>query len=336
MLEKIVKNTDIMLVTMIDTDIRQTLGESYKKYYNIENHDNNIIETVNTPKGQLRRIKRVEGSTAWVIESFLKDKQDIEKYLSIPFEPFSELSTEEYEYYEGIIGEEGVVLNRISDPASIPYDWFKPEQYYLSLMDNENLIYRLTEELSYRIEDYLEKLLIKGVNKFIIAGCERFGGGLTNPKYFNDLVYRYDKRLVSKIHEYNGIAQVHMHGKVKDYLEKIIDMGFDCIEPVEEPPGGDLYLDDARKIIGDRMCILGNLDDLQFLSIASEEDIIKKSLEAILKAGKNNNYILGGTSSSMFSEKITDAFILMAEVVKVYGNYPLDLDKISDYLSSLS
>jgi len=335
MQQKLINNTDIIIITVNDSDIKQVLGETYKNVYDINYKNNIVIETVTTPKGLLKRIKKIDGCSELIIEEFFKNKEDIEKFLSIPFIPFKNLETKEYTHYEEIIKKEGIVLNRISNAASLPYDWFKPEKYYFSLIDHEKLIYKLTEELAYRIESYVDKLIKNEVNKFVIAGCERFGGGLTNPRYFDDLVYKYDKKLVNLIHKNRGIAQVHMHGKIKNYLGKIIDMGFDCIEPVEHPPGGDLSLKEARKIIGNKMSILGNLDDLQFLNTATEKQITKQSLQAILDAGINGNYMLGGTSSSIFTENIANAFFLMAKVSKEYGTYPIDLDKILSYINSL-
>jgi len=326
--KKLISETDIMLITENTNDIVILLGENYKEVYEVKFKDNFKIENVKTPKKNLRRITKIEGDTEWTVEQLLKDEEDINNFLSIPFKPFSDLNIDEYKYFEKIIGNNGIVLNRISDAASIPYDLLSPENYYISLIDNEILIYKFTEKVALRVYSYLEKLISKGVNKFVIAGSERLGGGLTNPKYFNDLVFKYDKELVRLVHHSDGIAQIHIHGKVKNYLEKIIDMGFDCIEPIEQPPGGDIFLKEARKVAGNRICIFGNMDDLQFLNSATEKEIIIRTLQSILEAGTNGHYILGGTSSSLFTEQTARAFLIISRVAREYGNYPISIEKI--------
>ena len=326
--ERLVNETDIMLITENTHDIPVFIGENYREIYEVNFKNNFRIENIKTPKKNLSRITKIEGDTEWTIEQLLKNEEDVNCLLSIPFEPFLDLNIDEYKYFEKIVGDNGIVLNRISDAASIPYDMMLPQNYYISLISSERLIYRFTERAALSVYSYLEKLIDKGINKFVIAGSERLGGGLTNPRYFDDLVYRYDKDLVSLIHNVDGIAQIHMHGKVKNYLEKIIDMGFDCIEPVEQPPGGDLFLGEAKNITNGRISILGNMDDLQFLNFATEREIVIRTLQSILEAGINGRYILGGTSSSLFTRQIAQAFLIVSKIAKIYGCYPIDTEEI--------
>lgn len=333
--EKLVDETDIMIVTENTKDIVMFLGECSKEIYKIKVQNNIRIEEIKLPKKILRRVTKIEDDTEWVVENLLNDETDINDLLSIQFEPFSDLKVDEYRYFENIIGDNGIVLNRISNAASIPYDLLGPEKYYTFLIDNKNLIYKFTERVALSVYSYIQNLIDKGVDKFVVAGSERLGGGLVNPKYFDKLVYRYDKEIVSLIHSIKGIVQIHMHGKVKDYLEKIIEMGFDCIEPIEQPPGGDLYLREARKIIRDRACILGNMDDLQFLNSATEKEISIRTLKSILDAGIDGRYMLGGSSSSIFTEKIANAFLIVSRLVLEYGNYPIDIKKIKKDIDKL-
>lgn len=334
--KKMITETDIMLITENTNDIVVLLGENYKEVYKVEFKDNFKIENIKTSTKNLRRITRIEGDTEWTVEQLLKNEEDINNLLSIPFEPFTDLNIDEYKYFEEIIGSNGIVLNRISDAASIPYDLLSPEDYYMFLIDNEMLINRFTEKIAFRVYSYLEKLIAKGVDKFVIAGSERLGGGLTNPKYFDNLVFNYDKELVRLVHRSGGIAQIHIHGRVKNYLEKIISMGFDCIEPLEQPPGGDIFLMESRKVVGNRICIFGNMDDLQFLNFATEKEVIIRTLQSILDAGINGRYILGGTSSSLFTEQIAKAFLIISKVAKEYGNYPINTEEIKKIKRKLS
>ena len=76
-------------------------------------------------------------------------------------------------------------------------------------------------------------------------------------------------------------------------LENIADMGVDAMEtftPVDM--GGDVDLTEAKRRIGDRVCMIGGFDQFHFLTGCTPEDTRRRVRECFEAAGGNGGFIL--------------------------------------------
>lgn len=81
-----------------------------------------------------------------------------------------------------------------------------------------------------------------------------------SPRNFDEFVVKYDNQLIAKIHEYGYLTIIHSHGKVNNFLEKFaLDIGTDGLNVLEPPPMGDVDIADAKRRIGHRTCLIGNI-----------------------------------------------------------------------------
>lgn len=319
--EEFIRKMDLMMDIWINTDMECYLGEKAKTIATRQNKDNKLIDTIFTPKGELTRISSADPNMLdWVLKPFLEDESDIEKFLSVEYLPLVP-DMKEFSEWENRIGQEGAVMALISDAVCLPGLWMSPERFMLMCVDNFNLIKKLLDTASERINDYVEHLCKSGVGFFRIAGPELASQTLMGPGWFSKLVAPYDKKLVDIIHKYDGIAFCHCHGKVRTILDEIAGTGIDALSPMEDIPNGDISLEEAKKRIGDRVCLVGNLDDMEFIGKKSREEIETKSLELIKNADYNGGFVLGGSESGVYTEKILEGFLYMAEVSAKHGNY---------------
>jgi len=67
-------------------------------------------------------------------------------------------------------------------------------------------------------------------------------------------------------------------------------------------------------MIGEDVCLVGNLDDMEILNKIDEEMVIKIAMERI-KDLKPIGFILAGTASGIFGEKAARNFIALAEMM---------------------
>ena len=76
-------------------------------------------------------------------------------------------------------------------------------------------------------------------------------------------------------------VRVHCHGRVRAILPKLAALGADATDPVEAPPAGDITLGEAKRLVGDRMTIFGNLQlrDLETLSRDEVVELTRRTLE---------------------------------------------------------
>jgi len=278
--------------------------------------DGNItISKIHTPKGDLIRKTQRTSVTAATIEFPFKTEEDVEKFLSIPYEP-QDINVDGFMARKKEIGEEGLVMAGIGDAVCLPASWFSPEDFCLQWADNPKLIKKLVEVAAERTNAFLEKVCKAGVDAFWIIGGEYVTVQL-GPKAFDELLKPYDKEMTDIIHKYDGIAHYHNHGPVTRFLEDFLDLDIDVLSPLEAPPCGDIDLAVAKEKIGDQVCLMGNVDDMMVLGFATEEEAKQIARNCIESAG-TNGFILGGTDSGTYNETAARNFIAMVEVAKEF------------------
>ncbi len=189
----------------------------------------------------------------------MKGPEDVEKFLSIPYEP-PDVETCECEHWRGIVGSDGVVMVRILNGVGLPASWYAPEDFCMMWADTPDLIERLTSVATERLISYVDRLCQAGVRAFRIFGGE-YASVQLGPRAFERLCVQYDRELVSIMHKHGAVAHYHNHGPVMRYLEGFAEIGMDSIDPMEAPPWGDADLAAARRALGDRICFIGNVDE---------------------------------------------------------------------------
>jgi len=290
-----------------------TLGKNVKS--ESEQIGNETITSIHTPKGDLVRKTKSTGITSATVEFPFKTREDVEKFLSLPYQP-PDVNVDGFLAQKERIGQEGLVMAGIGDAVCLPASWFSPEDFCLQWADDADLLKLLVEVAAERLHPFIEKACQLGVDAFWIAGGEYVTVQL-GPEAFEILIKPYDRELVDIIHKYGGIAHYHNHGKVARFLENFVDLDLDIIAPLEAPPCGDIDLADAKSRIGDKMCLMGNIDDMMVLSSADIDEVKEIGRICIESAG-TSGYILGGTDSGTFNEKAAQNFIALVDVAREY------------------
>jgi len=145
-------------------------------------------------------------------------------------------------------------------------------------------------------------------------------GPLINPKYIDQYVAPSLKRVVEAVHNWGGKIIFHSDGDITSLLDFIVDCGFDAIHCLE-PPYVDLGL--VKKKVGDKLCLLGNIDTSHVLVNGTKEEVEDAVKYAIKKLGPGGGYILSPSNShpAMSYQRIK----WMIEATKKFGEYPLQI-----------
>jgi uroporphyrinogen decarboxylase len=110
---------------------------------------------------------------------------------------------------------------------------------------------------------------------------------MMSPRQWDRWVVAYDgagKKHI-KTRDSEALIHVHCHGRVGTLLKSLVEMGVDSTDPVEPPPQGDIEFEDARKIVGDKMVLFGNIEflDMETKTPDQIEQIVRSAIE---QAGK--------------------------------------------------
>ena len=310
--KRLIRETDPFIEVGLGGNIflgRAVKTESYSE-------GNDTVTVIHTPKGDLvSRFRRTE-VTGYTVEFPCKGPEDVEKLLSIPFEPV-EPDVDRFLRRKEEIGEEGLVLAGLPNAICFPATYLSPQDFCLLWADEPDLMLRMVEIAAERVNEFVEKACRGGVDAFRIIGGE-YATEQLGPKGFEALVKPFDRDLCEIIHRYGGIAYYHNHGRVSRYLEDFAEIGIDALDPLEIPPYGDVDLADAKRRVKGKYCLVGPLDDMEVLE-KRDFDYIRRLAWKCLEAAGPDGYILGGTASGTYTERAAINFIKLVEVSKEFS-----------------
>ena len=145
-----------------------------------------------------------------------------------------------------------------------------------------------------RIADYLAaqvEALCQSPADALFINESYVGMGLS-PKVFNEFVRPYDQRLIDIAKRAGKLVMYHDCGLGNALLESFADMGIDYLEPLNpKTASGDIDPADAKRRIGDRVCLRGGFNH-ELLSHGTGQEIreeVRNCLEALSPGG---GYIL--------------------------------------------
>ncbi|MCL2165244.1 MAG: hypothetical protein FWH55_12870 [Oscillospiraceae bacterium] len=259
--------------------------------------------TIETPRGDLSVTTRVDKglNTVWETEHLLKDINDVDKLLSLPYEPYRpDLSS--YSAIEEKLGEDGIMMPNLGDPVLYVAELFGFTEFSLLAYTEKKRIKYLLDVMYERVLDNLQYQLLGGVKGlYRIVGPEYVTAPFLPVDYFNEFVAPYDKKLVEMLHKYGALARLHCHGRVGGLLEIFRDMGVDAIDPVEDYPSGDVSLAEAKRRIGAEVTLFGNIQlrDIELLSQVEMVELTRRTLDAAMG---NGGFVIMPTSGPITSE----------------------------------
>ncbi len=280
--------------------VRRVASDNWR--FDIENIEDDQYDTTRfniiTPEKTLSLLLQSDGYTTWVSEYLIKEKSDIDliaKYMTTPVCDAEAVNSAAERY-----GEKGLIRGHINgfDGYGQPGCW----QDLACMYGIENLIMATFEDPEWvhtALKVLLERKLVytrslTGVKFDIIE----LGGGdasttVISPQIFNEFVAPYDTVLIDEAHKAGQRVVYHTCGGMMPILEDIADMGPEAMETFTPPGmGGDTDLAEAKRRIGDRVCMIGGFDQFHFFTGCSPEQTEKEVLRCFDEAGKNGGYIL--------------------------------------------
>ncbi|MGQ9631046.1 MAG: uroporphyrinogen decarboxylase family protein [bacterium] len=281
--------------------------------------------TYHTPRGPLMKLDVEEDGihTVWHVERLLKTDEDVDRYLSMPYE-FDPPNLSSFAVAEDRVGDHGIVLVSIPDPICIVSELFDFADFMLRAVTQKGRILALLDVVFERLREFLIYLLRRGVGPlFRICGPEYVTPPYLGPEYFREFVVPYDSEMIELIHDYGCFARVHCHGRIRHVLDMIVEMGADAIDPLEAPPSGDITLGEVKARYGDRLCLMGNIQlrDLEYSAPEDMEAIVRRTLEEGKPGG---GFVLMPTAAPIdvpLSPTTERNYFVLIDTALKYGEY---------------
>jgi hypothetical protein len=257
--------------------------------------DNRVYHhTIRTPGGALTYKTAGDRKTTWITEYLIKRDEDVDlirKYMPVPT---LDLRPLEKVYDE--VGESGIVRGFVwGDQAGC---W----QHAACLMDVMELIFRTYDKPGWVHEllgILLEKKLrfVEGMKGAKFDLVETGGGAasstVVSPAIHRDFCLPYDRKLHEALHSQGFKVSYHTCGGTVGIEELIVQNGADASETLAPPSiGGNQEPWDLKQKIGDRLCLIGGMDQHSVLTRGSEAEIRAAVRRLFERVGGGGGYIL--------------------------------------------
>ncbi len=155
----------------------------------------------------------------------------------------------------------------------------------------ELLKYLLERVLAQQIEH--AKVLKENGADGIHVGELWAGADLISEKDYEQFAFPYTKEYIQEVHRLGLKAILYFCGDVLPRLSRLREMSFDALA-VEE--SFDIDIEKVRRIIGNDVCLVGNVDPV-LIERGSKEEIKREVMRQISAAGIKNRLIVGSGST---------------------------------------
>lgn len=279
-----------------------------------------------TPKGDLRQVtqKTADVHTTWQAEHWCKSIADVDKALSVPYEP-ARYDASDLPRVQAELGEEGIVIASVGDPAYLAADLMSFQDYLMWAFEETDHFARTVEIVAERVMENLRRQLDCCVlDLYRIVGPEYFTPPYLPPAMFRRFVLPHVTAMTRLIHERGAKVRLHCHGKMGQVLDMILETGCDGIDPCEPPPDGDIELDELKRRCQARgVSVWGNIE-LKLLEQGTPERVRAEVQKIMGQAKEGGGFVLIPTAGPInvpLSPKTEANYKAFIDAGLEYGRY---------------
>lgn len=208
---------------------------------------------------------------------------------------------ERYESIKQAVGSRGyAAAGELFSPLKMLHVLLGPENATYFLMDHPERAAEFLDMHEAAQLDLVRQMAQAGVR--VMMSMDNLDSAFHPPQY----VERYSASFYEKAgricHEHGSLFFIHACGRQKDNLRLISSLGVDGLEGVAFPPLGDVELDEAMRLSGDRMIITGGISAKEFERFHTKEEVreyVKSLFERI--APYSNRFMFSASCNTPYT-----------------------------------
>jgi len=220
----------------------------------------------------------------------------------------------------------------------------EPYEYLWRMIGTENAMYWMVEEpeLYKKIANKIGAFLYDFCKAQIEAGKGRLSGmyiwgdvAYRNGMLFDPVTWRevfkpHVKALIELCHSHGLMTVYHGCGNASPIYDDMVEIKLDAYNPLEVKAGLDVV--ELKKKYAGKLSFVGNID-VRVLESGNYNEI-KKEVLYKLQAAKGGGWIFQ-SDHSVSSDVNPESYKTAIEILREYGNYPLDMERIRKELENL-
>jgi hypothetical protein len=254
-----------------------------------------IDYTITTPEGVLTQRDEANDKTTWIVEYLIKRPEDmprVAKYLPVP-----KLDKKIVRKRKKEIGEDGILRGSAFGDQAGPWQHaaclFGVERLIMMTFDDPSWVHELLSALTAKKIQYIEESLAGAEFDLIEMGGGAASSTVISPKIFKNFCLPYDRQLHEALHAVGHKVVYHTCGGMMAILDLIVQNGCDASETLSpEAVGGDAVPAEIKRRIGDRVCLIGGLDQINILTGGTPDEVRCAVLRLFETFGPGGGYML--------------------------------------------
>jgi hypothetical protein len=319
---------DIMLRPewMDTTYFTKTSGPNWEVALSTEKAADRVLEhwVVHTPGGDLTQTlvtvygRREYGFFGWR-EHFIKGPRDLDLFEEYE-PPLSFDLRDRMRHAFEVVGGDGIVAPWLPD---CPFN----QGFYLRGLE-AMLVDALTDFAFYdRLMRFRLRQSLTLIPQVMACGADLGCVGanvgnarLVSREFYDRHIAPYDREYVRAIEAAGLPVLFHNCGYSMPFLETYAGLGFRALESLTPPPNADGDLEEAKRRVGDRLVLVGNLDQINLLRTGSRAEI-RRVVRAAVEAGKPGGGFVLSTADHLYDETPIDNVRWAVEAAVEAGRY---------------
>lgn len=301
---------------VVDTEVvRPMKAKDYVEICNIIGQDAMIIESLWAP------YKREDenGKLVQVADRSIKNIRDFRKLKKPEQKDIDRALKYIREYKEAKEGTKIGVTVLFGCLSQTFYEFMVGmNDFMMACYEDRPFIEEILEDSTEYWVKFCSAIVDEGVDFIWPADDIAFKSGMfLPPKLMKEIWTPRIARIIQPAVEANIPVLFHSDGKIDDIVEDLIDMGVDCINPM------DPYAIDYRqykKKYGKRVALSGNIDIEFPLSKGTTEDV-EKDVRLHMEVLKPGYGYVAGSSHSIVNYIPYENFVTMINAIHKYGKY---------------
>jgi uroporphyrinogen decarboxylase len=215
------------------------------------------------------------------------------------------------------LGPDIPIFTYVPGPLTLSGILRKTDVLMMDLLKNPSLVHSLNKMATEASKSFALAKIESGAD-IIVAADPTASTTMISPRMFEQFSQPYLRELLGAVSKAGAIPSLHICGQTTPILEKMLTTGSKILELDYQ-----VDLREAKKKVGSKVCIQGNLNPTGSLLNGSTDDILKEARECIESAAKGGGYILSSGCEIPYEAKIENlrALVKAAETFGKYGKH---------------
>lgn len=145
-------------------------------------------------------------------------------------------------------------------------------------------------------------------------------GPFLSPRMFSEFVTPYLARLIEGERAMGFYVIKHTDGNIMPILDQLVQANPHALHSLDPQAGVDIA--EVKRLVGDRVCLIGNVN-CGLLDSGTDEEVIASARYALEHGMPGGGYIFS-TSNCIYTGMSLRRYELMLDVWRTYGNYPAE------------